>query len=445
MGDVMTIHSAASRRFLFLQGPPGPFFRLLGAELAERGAEVSRINLSGGDRYDWRDGPVEYRGRTKNWPLFFDRFVQDQRITDVVLFGDCRPVHRVALRLAQLRGVHVHVFEEGYIRPDWMTLERDGVNGHSSLERDPEVILAAARWLPPVPQLPPITAQFSRRARDSYWHFHNVFTGRWRFPFYTTHRPGSILLWGIGWAARFARAQRRARQAEEVLRAIAGKRFYLFPLQLSGDYQIRAHSPFATMTMATDYVLDSFARCAPADCILLVKEHPLDSTLMNWRSFIHRRARKLGLAGRVVHIDGGELSDMARAAQGMVCVNSTSGTLALEVGTPVIVLGDAVYDVPGATYQGLLDQFWQNPGRPDRDLYQAFKRLLHAQCLVRGGLASESAIQILIDSSIDRMLAVNDAGQRAADLAASGPAAPGSAAMQAAALQAPGTRPRSSR
>lgn len=440
MGQVMRFHPAASRRFLFLQGPPGPFFRLLGAELAQRGAEVFRINLSGGDRYDWRDGTVEFRGRTKNWPLFFDRFLQDRRVTDVVLFGDCRPVHRVALRLAQLRGVHVHVFEEGYIRPDWMTLERDGVNGHSSLERDPEVILAAARWLPPVPQLPPITAQFSRRARDSYWHFHNVFLGRLRFPFYKTHRPGSILLWGIGWAARFARAQHRARQAEQVLQQIAGKRFFLFPLQLSGDYQIRAHSPFVTMTMATDYVLDSFARHAPEDCVLLVKEHPLDSTLMNWRSFIHRRARKLDLAGRVLHIDGGELSDMARTAQGMVCVNSTSGTLALEVGTPVIVLGDAVYDVPGATYQGLLDQFWQNPGKPDRDLYQAFKRLLHAQCLVRGGLASESAIKILIDSSIDRLLAVNDTGQRAADEAAFG-----SAALQAVASQALGTSPSSSR
>ena len=73
-------------------------------------------------------------------------------------------------------------------------------------------------------------------------------------------------------------------------------------------------------------------------------------------------------------------------------------------------------------------------------MYQAFKRLLHAQCLVRGGLASESAIQILIDSSIDRLLAVNDTGQRAADEAAFG-----SAALQAVASQALGTSPSSSR
>ena len=220
------------------------------------------------------------------------------------------------------------------------------------------------------------------------------------------------------------------------MRAIAGKRFFLFPLQLSGDYQIRMHSPFGTMHMAADYVLESFARHAPADCLLLVKEHPLDHTFMNWRRHIHGRARKLGVADRVLHIDGGELSDMSRAAEGMVCVNSTSGTLALEVGTPVIVLGDAVYDVPGATYQGLLDAFWSNPGKPDRELYQAFKRLLHAQCLVRGGLASESAIQILIESSVERMLAVNDADRRAHDLAQD---------SRPLMLQGPGTSPASSR
>lgn len=404
----------SSRNFLFLQGPPGPFFRLLGAELARHGAGVIRINLSGGDHYDWPTGAINFQGLRKNWPLFFDRVLQDRAITDVVLFGDCRPVHRGALRLAQLRGVHVHVFEEGYIRPDWMTLERDGVNGHSSFERDPSVILAAAQWLPPVPDLPPITAQFSRRARDSYWYFHHCITGRWRFPFYKGHRANGILSEGLGWLFRFIRAQRRARQAEETLRGIEGRRYFLFPLQLSGDYQIRAHSPFGTMHLAFDYVLQSFARHAPEDCVLLVKEHPLDPTLGNWRRFIHRRARKMNLSDRVLHIDGGDLAGLSAGAEGMVCVNSTSGTLALEVGTPVIVLGDAVYDVPGATYQGLLDDFWRDPARPDNTLYQAFKRMLHAQCLVRGGLASESAIRILIDNSLDRLLAVDESPRLAA-------------------------------
>ena len=89
----------------------------------------------------------------------------------------------------------------------------------------------------------------------------------------------------------------------------------------------------------------------------------------------------------------------------MVCVNSTSGTLALEAGLPVVVLGDAVYDVRGITHQSSLDQFWTAPEVPDQALYDAFKRMLHARCLVRGGLASKSALEILVRTSTERLLA----------------------------------------
>lgn len=188
---------------------------------------------------------------------------------------------------------------------------------------------------------------------------------------------------------------------------LGDRRYFLFPLQLSGDYQIRAHSPFASMPMAVDYVMRSFARHAPDNVVLLIKEHPLDSGFLNWRTYIARRARQLGVAGRVLHLDGGNLGELSASSAGMVCVNSTSGTLGLEVGSPVIVLGDAVYDVPGITHQSSLDAFWNAPDLPDRALYQAFKKVLHARCLVRGGLASESAIHTLIGNSVDRLLSEN--------------------------------------
>lgn len=401
----MTTYETARRSFLFLQGPPGPFFPNLAHRLSELGHVVHRINLSGGDRYDWRSAATNYRGTMGSWPIFFDRFLRAKQTTDVILYGDCRPVHQAAIRMAKLRGVRVFVFEEGYIRPDWMTLERDGVNGHSPFDRDPELILAASRWLPEIPDLPPITADFRRRARDSYWHYHHVVTGHLSFPFYRTHRSHSIVGEGLGWLMKFARSSRRARQAEKALEAIAGKKFVLFPLQLTGDYQIRAHSPFDSMPQAVDYVLDSFADHAAPDQLLLVKEHPLDASWRNWRRYLALRARRLGIGDRVVCIDGGDLQDLSTSAVGMVCVNSTSGTLALEAGIPVVVLGDAVYDVPGITHQSGLDRFWNEPECPDPELYAAFKKALHAKCLVRGGLASASATETLVDNSVERLLA----------------------------------------
>jgi capsular polysaccharide export protein len=286
-----------------------------------------------------------------------------------------------------------------------MTLERDGVNGHSPFDRDPELILASSNWLPELPNLPPITADFRRRARDSYWHYHHVVTGRLSFPFYHTHRSHSIIGEGFGWLMKFARSGRRARQAEEALATIAGKKFVLFPLQLTGDYQIRAHSPFDSMPQAVDYVLDSFASHSAPDQILLVKEHPLDASWRNWRLYLTLRAKRLGIEDRVVCIDGGDLQELSTSAAGMVCVNSTSGTLALESGIPVVVLGDAVYDVPGITHQSGLDRFWQAPERPVPELYAAFKKALHAKCLIRGGLASASATETLVNNSVERLLA----------------------------------------
>src|SRR5581483_2246786 len=193
---------ASQRAFVFLQGPPGPLFQRLGAALAEKGAAVYRINLSGGDRYDWHDASDEFRGLFSDWPVFFDKFLREKQITDLVLFGDCRPHHSVALGIAAAREVRTHVLEEGYLRPDWMTFEREGVNARSKLSRDKDWFLMEARRLPREPDLPPVTAAFKRRARDSYWHYHHVLDGRFRYPHYRSHRSGSILLQGFGWLWR---------------------------------------------------------------------------------------------------------------------------------------------------------------------------------------------------------------------------------------------------
>jgi capsular polysaccharide export protein len=66
-------------------------------------------------------------------------------------------------------------------------------------------------------------------------------------------------------------------------------------------------------------------------------------------------------------------------------------------------LGDAIYDLPGLTHQKHLDTFWSNPTAPDPGLYPAFRRVLVDRCLVRGGLASESAVRVLIQSMMDRL------------------------------------------
>jgi capsular polysaccharide export protein len=371
--------------------------------MTERGVIVHRINICGGDARDWPVGAVNFRGRFSDWPAFFDRYLREHQVTDLMLFGDCRPYHISAHGIAQLRNLRIHVLEEGYLRPNWMTLEPDGVNAHSSLSRDKNWFLAEASHLKPDPYLPPITASFRRRARDSYWHYHSVVTGVLTFPHYRSHRRSSLILEGVGWLWKLARQKRRDEKAQRVLHQLAGRDYFVFPLQLSTDSQIRVHSLFPDMRSAATFTLESFASNAPAGVHLLVKSHPLSPSFFSWSRFMGRAARRLGIEDRVHFVDGGDLDCMLEGARGLVCVNSTSATLALARGIPVCTIGEAIYDMEGLTHQGHLDSFWADPTPPEPGVYPAFRRVLVDRCLVRGGLASESAVEILIRSILERL------------------------------------------
>jgi capsular polysaccharide export protein len=413
--------SPAQRSFLFLQGPPGPLLRLLGQALAARGARVLRINLNGGDAHDWA-GPQAraYRGPARHWPRFVATTLQDYGITDLVLFGDCRPRHRVACAIARQRGLRIHVIEEGYLRPSWLTLEREGVNGHSTLSRDPQTYLAQAETLPPLPlstttSRPPVDATLRRRIHDTTYYFTNMVLQSPFYPFYRSHRPGSIVLEGLGWIAKHRLRAATGRQTRAALQRIAhwqgaGGRVMLLPLQLSSDYQIRAHSPFATMRDAARHILASFAAHAPADLALIVKDHPLDTPFSRWAGWLRREAGRHGLGERLIHlpagdVPGADLRVLSQTCAGLVTVNSTSATFALAQGVPTMALGRAVYALPGLTDQGPLDRFWHEAAAPDPALWDAFTRVLHHRCLIRGGLASDSAVAMAVEGALHRLLA----------------------------------------
>src|SRR5437762_4497022 len=112
------------RSFLFLQGMATRFFERLGQTLIERGCAVYRVNFNGGDRAFWRlPGAVDFRGRPEEWPGFLDRLIVDRAISEISLFGDCRPLHRASMRVAETRALRIHVVEGGYLRPGGITFD----------------------------------------------------------------------------------------------------------------------------------------------------------------------------------------------------------------------------------------------------------------------------------------------------------------------------------
>ncbi len=392
------------RCFLFLQGPHGSFFPRLGTALAATGQRVRRINFNGGDRATWPEGDG-YRGMERGWPAHVARYMARHGVTDLVVFGDGRPAHAAAIAAAVTAGIQVHVFEEGYIRPDWITLERGGVNGHSTLPRDADWYVREAETVPPVPVHPPVPSFATGRGWAAFFYYAEVVLQYWRFPFHRSHRDRDPVWEGITFLRRFRRRRRDAARVHEETARAFDRPFFLFPLQLNSDYQIRVHSPFGTMHRAINVVLESFARAAPADIVLVVKEHPLDSGLNDWRTVVAARAAAFGVAGRVIFVEGGDLPDMVATSRGMVVVNSTSGTLALAAGKPVKALGAPVYDMPGLTDSQPLDGFWTAPHPPGADIYEAFSRVLADRCLIHGAFLSNVGIDLLVAESVRRLVA----------------------------------------
>ncbi|AHI26671.1 capsular biosynthesis protein [Komagataeibacter xylinus] len=394
------------RRFLFLQGLMGPFFRELGKAFHHAGYGIFKINFNGGDRLFWGlPNGIDFTGSADEWPAFFRNVISRHGITDVLLFGDCRPLHRTAIAICIELHVPVHVFEEGYIRPDWVTLELGGVNGHSALPRDPAWYRKEAALLSPMPPHFPVPSSFRRRALEAVAYNSADLLTRWHYRHWCDYRPWHPIKEGVGWIRRLRGRKVAQEQSERIMRYIDTQQmpYMLFPLQLDADAQVRLHSPFPGIEAALNKVIRSFAANAPEDLVLVVKEHPLDNGVRDWRALTHSIAKAENVADRVFFLEAGDIALIVRSARGVVTINSTTGTLALSAGVPVITLGDAVYDIADITDQNGLDHFWAHPTPPDKATFDAFYRVLVDRCLIAGGFFSPEGLSSLIEGVVNRV------------------------------------------
>lgn len=358
---------------LLLQGPRSPFLRHLAEALESGGAQVERVLFCPGDALFWGRRPaISWRGRPDAWPAAVAALMRARGVTDVLGLGDGRYWHRTAFAAARMQGVRVHVLEQGWLRPGWLTLEPDRLGGWRPGPAD----LAAARGngMPaPSPHRGASFAAFA--AMDVAHHAATLAAGWLTNPHYRPHEVHHPVAAWLGWARRGALwPARRAvlARAQATIAATSGPLF-LLALQLETDFQIRDHGPPGGLRAALDTVMASFAAHAPAGARLIVKPHPLDPGLTPWRRLLQMGS----LGDRTIWLDGGDLGDLWPKLTGLVTVNSTAGLSALAAGVPVAALGTAVY--ADLAHRGPLETFWTNPARPDPDVVAAF-----CSALVRG-------------------------------------------------------------
>ena len=380
--------SLAGRRFLIVSAPFGGFGVALARTLEARGATVQRMIFNAGDALNWRRaGGVVFKAAAEVWAERLAEVAAD--FTDLLLFGEGGPYNRAVLSATEGLDARVWVLENGYFRPDWVTVELNGVNASSGLPRFRDGYPAPEPVLPePIPVgriLPHHVVNITA--------YHVVQTlGAFLFPRHANHYTASPLSQCLGHVRRYlGLATRRASENDVDVIAARGE-FFIACLQREGDAQLLRYSQYADNTAFLAKVMTSFAAHAPRNARLVVKNHPLDPGLIDLAAVTRRLVIERGLQGRVDFIDGGKLAQLCRASQGMVVNNSSAALSALGFHTPVKVLGDAFFDFDGLTDQQALDDFWSAPQAPDTALFTRFRAHVIAQSQVNGNFHEPRAI-----------------------------------------------------
>ncbi len=382
--------------------------------LRRAGARVWRVGFNAGDRAFWPDGPsyIPYRGAAGDWPAALAELLDAHGVTDIVLYGDTRPIHAEAVRTARTRGLTLHVFEEGYMRPYWVTYERGGANGHSRLMEmsiaQMQAALAGSHIEAPLPP-----AHWGDMRQHIFYGalYHGfVMFGNRGYRNFRPHRALTVRQEFRLYLRRLLRMPAHAAERRIATRRIRSGAFpyHLALLQLEHDSNFRVHSPFATMTEFLAEVIAGFAEGAPRHHHLVIKAHPLEDGRTPLRRDLRRLARAHGIEGRVHYVRGGKLAELLNDARSAVTVNSTAGQQVLWRGIPLKVFGQAVYAKPELVSEQPLRDFFRSAERPDSRAYREFRRYLLESSQVPGGFYSARGRRHLLRHVVDMVLAAED-------------------------------------
>jgi len=403
-----------NRVFLFLQGPHGHFFWRLGKMLRKAGAEVWRVGFNMGDEIFWPH-PASYIPFTEDqesWPDTFATLLGDKGVTDIVLYGDTRFIHAEAVTIAKARGVGVHVFEEGYLRPYWVTYERGGSNGNSRLmemriDQMQKVLADSERDIPEAPAHWGDMRQHVFYGALYHW-FVMFMNGRYKG--FKPHRSIPVTKEFQLYLQRLVLMPVLAadRRIATLRIKYGGFPYHLVLLQLEHDSSFQMHSPFETMTEFLEVVIRGFAEGAARHHHLVFKAHPLEDGRVPLRTEIRRLAERYGVSDRTHYVRGGKLARLLDHARSAVTVNSTAAQQVLWRGLPIRTFGAAVYAKPEFVSTQPVAEFFSHPSRPDNRAYRDYRHYLLETSQVAGGFYSSRGRRQLLRQVVDMMLAEDD-------------------------------------
>ncbi len=383
-------HLLTHQHILLIQGKMGSFFSRFASFLMKQGIIVSKINLNAGDAffYQHHERVFNYKDSLDKFNIFLKNLINNEQIDAVVCFGDCRPHHMIASKVCQQEKTSFFVFEEGYLRPDYITFQEHGINGYSRLDVSKIEELQTANDTPLFTD-----NRFYRLCFSAIIYYIIVQAKRHEYPHYHHYRDMSAWQEAMTWLkAPFVKFKgylsdkNLMNHLEENLK----NQYFVVCLQVYNDSQITYHSDYRDIIEFIDEVIISFAKFAPKNYHLVFKHHPLDRAHRRYGDMIAEKARQLGIAKRVHYGCDMHLPTLIKHSSGMVIINSTTGLQSIYHQKPTKAMGRAIYNIEKLTDQQPLDSFWQNPKKPDHHFYLKFREYLIEQTQLNGSFYGKS-------------------------------------------------------
>lgn len=326
---------------LLLQGPVGNFFYEFSKYISKQNATVFKINFSLAEEFFYKKNKnvTFYKDTLMEWPSFFVKFIKQNSINKVYILNDSRPYHEPIVDLCIKYKIDLYVFEDGYFRPGYITLEPYGVNGNSHINK------FALNEFDNVMDI-----------KELNFKLQNKFISRVKFSLisnlnfifcsnYSSYRP----LNSYYWAKRLIKSYLiffisfcKDSITFKMLKKSNKKKFFV-PLQVFDDTQIRFHSSYESNFDFIDEIFNQIEKINRENFIIMFKQHPGDRGQINYKKYIQKKIKKNNLSANISFSVVTPVKKFIEICDGVILINSTSGIESLREGKEVLVKGNAIY------------------------------------------------------------------------------------------------------
>ena len=373
---------------LFLVGPIGTFFARFSDYLENNNIRTYKILFPLHEYGFSQSRIIKYDQDIKVFKDFLRETIINYEIKHIFMYGNVLIPHKQALDLAKElnfvgKDIKTHIFELGYSRPNFVTLENDGINYNSSLIKSRKFYSNQDSY-----SVLPVPKKHARLRIRKIWKtisFINHSFKNYKIV-EKDHKlqPKPIYIWFQikGFFLKYFFFFTEYKLKNYLLR----NKFFLVILQVSTDSQLTEGSDIKDNKKFIYEVIKEFAEAKRNDINLVFKHHPRDRGYTNYHNEIQNLANEFGVSNNVFYIHDYYLSKLFQNSNcmGTVLINSTVGYQSLYHSVPVKSLGITPYNIKGLSDQKDLASFFKNPSPVDKLLFNKFYKYILENSQING-------------------------------------------------------------